>query len=80
MDQALFEDGFCPYLRLENLKLFLCNGPRSGNMDCGGWGPSPEHVLAVAMERATDANLCIAERRADPADLAFAPTTIDLTD
>ena len=80
MDEALFDDGFCPYLRLENLKQFLCNGPRSDSWLCGGWGPGPEQVLAEALERATAANLCIAERRANPEDLAFTPTTIDLTD
>ena len=78
MDQALFEHGFCPYLRLENLKQLLCNGPRSDSWACGGWGPGPEHVLAVALERATDANMCIAERRANPEDLAFQPNEVDL--
>ncbi len=80
MDQSLFEDGFCPYLRLENLKQFLCQGPRSGDMACGGWGPGPERVLAEALQRSTAANLCIAERRANPDDLAFQPVEVDLQD
>ena len=80
MDAALFSDGFCPFIRLENLKQFMCNGPRSDSGDCGGWGPDPERILALALERATAANQCIAERRANPEDLAFAPVTVDLTD
>lgn len=80
MDDALFDDGFCPYLHLENLKQYLCNGPRSDSRACGDWGPGPERVLALATQRATAANLCVTERRANLEDLAFSPITIDLTD
>jgi hypothetical protein len=80
MDQALFEDGYCPFIRLENLKQFLCNGPRSDAWVCGGWGPDPVRVLAEALQRSTAANLCVAERRANPEDLAFQPVEVDLRD
>jgi hypothetical protein len=78
ISEALFTDGFCPFLQLENLKTYLCEGPRSDNPDCAyGWGPGPEQVYAEALQRATDANLCIAERRANPEDLFFQPIEVD---
>jgi hypothetical protein len=79
ISEALFVNGYCPYLRLVNLRQFLCEGPRLGDMSCGfAYGANSEQMYAEALQRATDANLCIAERRANPEDLAFEPVTVDL--
>ena len=81
ISEALFQDGFCPFIRLENLKTLICQGPRSDDPNCPyGWGPGPERVLAEALQRSTAANLCVAERRANPEDLAFQPVEVDLQD